>query len=176
MQAQTIIRRATTGDAVELALIGSATFLETFAGVLNGSDIVAHCNGKHSIEVYEALLRSPDAAIWLAEAVEGAAPVGYAVLDRPQLPVGDLHPADLEIKRIYVFSRFHGTGVAPQLMTEMLEEAKRRGSRRVLLGVYAQNHRALAFYAKSGFTIVGERRFQVGSNTYGDHILARPLR
>jgi ribosomal protein S18 acetylase RimI-like enzyme len=125
--------------------------------------------------VYEGFLKSPEAAVWLAEALEGAAPVGYAVLDRPHLPVTDLQAEDVEIKRIYVLSRFHGTGVGGQLMSAALEEARRRGSRRALLGVYAQNHRALAFYAKHGFTRVGERYFHVGANTYFDHILARQL-
>ena len=87
----------------------------------------------------------------------------------------DLHPDDLEIKRIYVLSRFHGSGLGSRLMDAALDEAKRRGARRALLGVYEQNARALAFYAKQGFTRIGERQFQVGANTYGDYILARRL-
>jgi diamine N-acetyltransferase len=170
-----VIRRATVPDATALALVASATFLETFAGIVDGRDILEHCVSKHSVEVYEAFLSASAAALWLAEAVEGSAPVGYAVLDAPQLPVADLRADDLELKRIYVLSRFHGTGVGAQLMTAALEEAKRRGSRRVLLGVYAQNHRALGFYAKHGFVRVGERHFQVGAHTYFDHILGRDL-
>ena len=172
-----VIRRATNGDAAALALIGGATFLETFAGVLDGADIVEHCAREHSTAVYDAWLNNPDAALWLADARDGAAPVGYAVLDHPHLPIADLDPEnDVEIKRIYVLSRLHGTGVGSRLMTAMLDEAKRRGSRRALLGVYAGNHRALAFYAKNGFTRVGERRFRVGANTYADHVLSRQLR
>lgn len=169
------IRRATRADAPALSLVGSATFLETFAGVLSGADVVAHCSTEHSLAVYEAWLTSADAAVWLAESLEGGAPVGYAVLDRAKLVVADLQPDDLEIKRIYVLARFHGTGVGARLMAAALDEAKRRGARRALLGVYAQNPRALAFYAKNGFTRVGERYFKVGANTYFDHILAREL-
>jgi predicted N-acetyltransferase YhbS len=33
----------------------------------------------------------------------------------------------------------------------------------------------LAFYARNGFRQVGERRFQVGGNSYGDAILALDL-
>jgi len=169
------IRRASQADAQEAALIGSATFLETFAGVIRGADVVAHCASAHAVAVYDSLLTSADAAVWLAESDDGGAPVGYAVLTRPDLPVRDPHPDDLEIKRIYVLSRFHGSGVGPRLMDAALDEAKRRGGRRMLLGVYGQNARALAFYAKLGFTRIGERQFQVGANTYGDYILARRL-
>ncbi len=169
------IRRATPADAQALSLIGSATFLETFAGVIDGADVVAHCASEHSRAVYDSLLTRADAGVWLAEALEGAAPVGYAVLERAKLPVTDPQPDDVEIKRIYVLGRFHGTGLGARLMAAALAEAKHGGARRALLGVYAQNHRALAFYAKQGFTRIGERRFQVGANTYGDHILALQL-
>ena len=167
------IRRATRTDVAALSLVGSATFLETFAGVINGADIIAHCVNEHSTAVYEKLLTKVEAAMWLAESLHGGAPVGYAVLDQPKLPAAELD--DLEIKRIYVLARFHGTGVGANLMSEAIEEAKQRGARRALLGVYSQNHRALAFYAKHGFRRIGERHFRVGANTYFDHVLARTL-
>ena len=167
------IRRAMPADVPALSLIGSATFLETFAGVINGADIVAHCVTEHSAAVYDTLLTNVDGAAWLAEALEGGAPIGYAVLSRPKLPGAELD--DLEIKRIYVLARFHGTGVGAGLMSEALDEAKHRGARRALLGVYSHNHRALAFYAKHGFTRIVERHFKVGANTYFDYVLARDL-
>lgn len=167
------IRRATRADVPALSLVASATFLETFAGVIDGADIVAHCVTEHSAAVYDTLLTSANAAAWLAESLQGGAPVGYAVLSQPKLPVAELD--DLEVKRIYVLARFYGTGVGAELMSQALDEAKRRGARRALLGVYAQNGRALAFYAKHGFTRIGERHFKVGANTYFDHILAREL-
>jgi ribosomal protein S18 acetylase RimI-like enzyme len=172
---QTVIRRAVSGDAVALSLVGSATLLDTFAGVIDGGDIIAHCANQHSTAVYDAWLSSGDAAVWLAETVQGTAPVGFAVLDRPNLPLDDLRPDDLELKRIYVLSRFHGTGVGPRLMNEAMDEARRRGARRALLGVYSGNARALAFYAKTGFVRIGARQFHVGAHTYSDHILSLSL-
>jgi diamine N-acetyltransferase len=169
-----VIRRAAAEDAPGLALIGAATFLDAFAGVLDGRDIVEHCARAHSTDVYAAWLNNHAAALWLADASHGGAPVGYAVLDAPQLTIAE--PGDIEIKRIYVLSRYHGTGVGPRLMSEALDEAKRREATRALLGVYSGNQRALAFYAKYGFTRVGDRRFRVGVNTYFDHVLALPLR
>lgn len=172
---QTTVRRAVPGDAPALSLVGSATFLDAFAGVIDGGDIVAHCVKQHSVAVYDAWLASSDVAVWLAETVDGGAPVGFAVLDRPNLPLDDLQPDDLELKRIYVLSRFHGSGVGPRLMKEAMDEARRRGARRALLGVYSGNARALAFYAKTGFIRIGARQFQVGAHTYSDHILSLPL-
>ncbi|MGJ7901868.1 N-acetyltransferase family protein [Lysobacter sp. 1R34A] len=169
------IRRAGADDAGALALVGAATFLETFAGILHGRDIVEHCRRQHAHAVYADWLGDASAALWLAETEQGAAPVGYAVLTPPKLPLPDLGEHDLELKRIYLLSRFHGGGVGRGLMRQAVAEARTRGARRLLLGVYAGNARALAFYARNGFEQVGERRFQVGGNTYGDAILALGL-
>ncbi len=169
------IRRAGAGDAQALALVGAATFLETFAGILHGADILAHCQRQHAAEVYDQWLADPVASLWLAETAEGAAPVGYAVLTSPSLPLPGLDARDLELKRIYLLSRFHGGGLGRALMERAVAQARERGARRLLLGVYAGNQRALAFYARNGFAAVGERRFQVGGNAYQDAILALEL-
>ena len=171
----THIRRAHAGDAGALALAGAATFLETFAGILHGRDIVEHCRLQHAAEVYTAWLGDPATASWLAQTDRGDAPVGYAVIAPAKLPLDDVSADDLELKRIYLLSRFHGGGVGRELMQHAVAESRARGARRLLLGVYAGNARALAFYARNGFRQIGERRFQVGGNTYGDAILALDL-
>lgn len=168
------IRRAHAGDAEALALAGAATFLETFAGILDGADIVAHCRKQHAADLYAQALAEPGVALWLAETA-GAAPVGFAMLTPPYLPLAELRADDLELKRIYLLSRFHGGGTGRALMQHAVDEARARGAGRLLLGVYAGNARALAFYARCGFVQVGERRFQVGANSYQDAILALAL-
>ena len=59
------------GCAETLALIGPASFLEAFAGVLEGKDILAHCRHQHSVAKYAAWLAQPEARACLAE-VKGA--------------------------------------------------------------------------------------------------------
>ncbi len=163
------VREAGTADAAALALIGAATFLETFAGILDGAAIVAHCAAQHSDAAYRAHLAS-GARAWLAE-VPGGAPVGFALVGRPDLDAAKA--GDIELKRIYSLSRFHGSGLGAALMREAIAAAE--GHRRLLLGVYAGNERALAFYRKQGFAEIGTRRFNVGGTLYDDRVLARPL-
>jgi ribosomal protein S18 acetylase RimI-like enzyme len=162
-------------DAPALALIGQATFLETFAGVLRGADIVAHCAEHHGVAHYRALLARPRAVAWLAEIAPDAAPIGYFVLDASTLPVPDPRATDVALERIYVLSRHHGGGAGRALMDRALREARALGGERLLLGVYADNARARAFYERYGFRHVADRRFRVGANTYDDVVLARAL-
>lgn len=169
------IRPCATADAAALALVGQATFLETYADNLPGADIVAHCENEHGVARYAAWLAKPDLyRLWAAEIVETGAMVGYVMLSPPDLPL-PTGPDDLEIKRIYLMSRFQGAGVGARLMATALETARLTGAQRVLLGVWGDNVGALAFYARQGFTRAGVRRFQVGANTYDDLVLAKDL-
>jgi ribosomal protein S18 acetylase RimI-like enzyme len=166
------IRRAQLHDAAKLALVGQATFLETFAGVLDGNDILEHGAQEHSLEYYQSHLARSDAQLWLAETPPGQAPIGYLMTSKCSLPVADVGPDDVEIKRIYVLHRFHGSGVGARLMQTALDCARGAGMRRVLLGVYAKNERAISFYQRHGFQRVGQRQFSVGANRYDDVVLA----
>jgi GNAT superfamily N-acetyltransferase len=169
------IRPCVKGDEQALALVGQATFLEAFAGILDGADILAHCQRQHDAQLYRDWLALPAMRLWLAEATPGGAPVGYLVLSPASLPVAEPRPDDLEIKRIYLLHRFQGQRVGQRLMQAAIEQARASGAGRVLLGVYAENHDALVFYARCGFVPVGRRTFRVGRTDYQDVILGLNL-
>lgn len=164
------IRPAGAGDSAALALVGAATFLETYAGWVDGQAIVDYCPVGHSAEAYRGLL-ADGAQAWLAAADPGGAPIGYALICRPDLEAAA--EGDWELRRIYVLSRFQGAGIADALMAAALSGAA--GQNRLLLGVKEDNHRALRFYRRHGFTEIGTRQFNVGDKTYGDFVLAKSL-
>jgi diamine N-acetyltransferase len=168
---KTHVRVCGLDDVQALALIGKATFLDAFAGVLSGADIVAHCASQHAPDVYKSWLTDPRARTWLAEIEPGNAPVGYLVVAPASLPVSDLSQDDLEVKRLYLLQKVRGSGLGLRLMKEAATFAALAGSRRLLLGVYGKNERAIAFYERFGFTRAGTRRFRVGHNEYDDLIL-----
>lgn len=168
------IRPCVVGDEAALALVGQATFLETYAGVLPAADILSHCRTQHGEALYAEWLAKPGYRLWLAEMDEGGAPVGYAALTPPDLPVAT-GEGDVELKRIYLLNRFHGTGLGGKLMATALDSAARAGFTRMLLGVFGGNSRAIAFYARQGYVEAGVRKFRVGANEYDDLVLARAL-
>jgi len=168
------IRPATPQDAEALSQIGAATFLESYTEIIDGPDMVAHCTRQHYSAVYGKYLADPACSVWIAEYAATGAPVGYAVNCPPDLPVAN-QPGDVELKRIYVFSRFHGARIGPRLMEAALEDARARGAPRLLLGTYQDNHRAVAFYKRHGFELIGTRQFQVGTKLFDDIVLGKPL-
>ena len=169
------LRRATVDDAPALAIVGAGTLLEAFAGLVDGRSLLQHCQKNHSIASYLHYLTEPETQAWLAVVQPGNAPIGYVLLTPPDLPLDDITPADIEVKRIYLFARFQGTGTGRKLMNKAIDIAREAGKKRLLLGVNADNETALSFYYRNGFTKAGVRKFQVGDTLCDDFILGRPL-
>ncbi len=169
------VRQCYPGDEANLQLIGGATFLETFAGVMGGGDIVTHWQVQHSQSLYGPWLADGEPRIWMAETEDRVSPIGYIVVGDSKMPLPDLGPDDIEIKRIYLLSRFHGQGAGQGMMDQALAHAQALGRKRILVGVYAGNVRAIRYFERNGFMQKGERRFTVGSTVYRDIIYARPV-
>ncbi len=163
-----VVRQAGVADAPRLSFVSDATFLETFAGQIAGDALIAHCAAKHAPDYLAALLEG-GAKAWLAELDD--APIGYALVTAPELDAAQAH--DIELRKIYLLSRFQGSGLAQGLLDAALDGAA--GHKRLLLGVKADNARAIAFYEKHRFARIGTRRFDVGGTLYDDLVLARVL-
>jgi GNAT superfamily N-acetyltransferase len=181
------LRHATPADAEALALVGAATFLEAFTWMLPGADIVAHCARDHATATYLKYFNAPDTRITLATSGDDA-PVGYAMLATPELPTFAVLPTDIELKRIYLFSRFRTAPVldaagspvpnlhpGQALLNAAIADAQSLGRNRLLLGTHAGNQRAIAFYRRNGFSEAGSRTFQVGNQVCSDLIFAKSL-
>jgi GNAT superfamily N-acetyltransferase len=167
------IRSCGLADADALALVSQATFLETYAGIVSGKDMTTYCADANGAAHYRAWLAQPEVRIWLAEAPAGA-PVGFTVLMPNDLPL-EPQPGDIQLKRIYLLRRFHGTGLGSRLLQVAIDQATAFRGRRLLLSVFRQNERALGFYARHRFTQVGTNRFRVGDTDYDDLVLSRHL-
>lgn len=131
------IRVCNPGDVNALALLGQATFLESFAGLLDGIGILGHCANQHSSAVYRG---------WFEP---GGAPVGYLVFVPPILPTVDTYADDLEIKRLYLLHPFQRNGVGRRLMEKALAHARKQNCRRVLLEVLPATRALLSFIKNS---------------------------
>ena len=168
------LRRATAEDAAALSLVACATLLDTFAGILSGADLVAHCAANNTPAKFAGWADDAESVVTVAEAANGGAPVGYSVLTMPDLPI-EIAEGDIELRRIYTLSRVHGSGLGAALMARALDDARALGKSRVLLGVYGGNARARAFYERQGFTLAGTRQFRVGDTLHDDVVYARAV-
>ncbi|HPJ20079.1 MAG: GNAT family N-acetyltransferase [Actinobacteria bacterium] len=98
---------------------------------------------------------------------------GYVMLTRDPPPIETTWADPLELRRIYVDEAEHGKGTASALMQASVAVAERDGHDWLWLGTNEQNQRAIRFYEKFGFTIVGRRTFFVADSEESDHVMAR---
>jgi len=167
------IRRATSADAALLAGMGARTFYETFVDSCRPEDMRAHLAATFGVAQQAAELADARSVFFIAEA--GGAAAGYAKLHRGATPACIEGDTPVELARLYTEREWHGRGVGEKLMRELLEEARRSGCQTMWLGVWEHNGRALAFYRKWGFKVVGAHIFQVGDDAQNDLLMACKL-
>lgn len=172
------IRRATPADAPALASVAAATFALACPPGTTESNIAIFIDTSLSEQSFEGYLARDSHRLWLAE--EADKPVGYAMAVHGEPTDPDIQAAvvsrpTLELSKIYVRESHHGSGVARQLLDEVLAETVGSGVRSVWLGVNQQNIRANRFYEKQGFVLRGTRFFQVGDSTEADYVRELPL-
>ena len=165
-----MIRQANSSDAASLAAIAERTFREAFAADNSEEDINLHCAQKFGAEIQSAEISDPQVTTLLAE-VAGEL-VGFAQLRLAHAAASVKGDRPAELHRIYVSSEWHGRGVANELMRAVYAAAAQAGSDCIWLGVWERNLKALAFYRKCGFRIVGDHPFVLGRDRQRDLVLA----
>lgn len=172
------ISMATADDASALAECAAVTFpLACPPGSLP-EDIAQHIATKLSAGLFEVNIATPGHTILCLR--EGERVMGYTMVvldqtaDAEVVAALTLSPV-AELSKFYVHPDLHGQGAAAALMSATLERAAESKFPGIWLGVNQENARALRFYTKHGFRIVGTRRFRLGTRFEDDYTLERAL-
>jgi ribosomal protein S18 acetylase RimI-like enzyme len=168
------IRTATSADSAPLAALAERTFRDTFGRENLADDIAAYVRASLSLDTVRVELADDANAFLLAFIEDAEDPIGYA-----KLRTGTIEPSvtgrdPIELQRLYVDRRAIGHGVGAALMRASLDAARSAGHRTLWLGVWEKNARAIAFYERWTFKIVGDHVFRLGSDDQRDLIMARP--
>ena len=164
------IRAAVLEDAAALAALAERTFRETFEDANTAEDMALHCARSYSPLVQRAEIEDPAMATLVADDGDGLQAYAQLRLRHATPCVALERPAELQ--RLYVARQWQGRGLAQELMSDVLDLARRHGADGLWLGVWERNPRAIAFYAKSGFATCGEHVFQLGSDPQRDVVMA----
>lgn len=173
MAATISLRRAEEDDALALSLLAERTFRTAFEHSNTAANMQAHCGANYGRALQLAEIRDSSRETWVAESDGGLVAYVQLRLDAASPMISGERP--LEIHRFYVDASHHGTGLAHQLMAHVLARADAAGSAVLWLGVWERNPRALAFYRKWGFEVVGEHIFKVGDDPQRDLLMRRDV-
>lgn len=167
------IHRATAADAAAFSRIASETFTETFGHLYPPQDLQAYLSTAYALEKSRKQLENPAMGIWFAMLEGHSQPAGFVAVGPCKLPVENLEANAGEIQQLYVYAKHHNLRLGSVLMTTALEWLEFENRRPLYIGVWSENHGAQRFYARHGFSKVGEYGFPVGKTVDREFILKR---
>lgn len=165
------IRRATIADAAALADLARTSFVAAYGHLTDPDNLAVHLAREYGAPIQAAQLADPAISVWVVEAATGLCAFAQVRRQRPP-PEALLGRRGIELWRFYCAPEWVGRGVAGPLMRQVLGAAQAEGAEVLWLSVYRHAPRAIAFYRKHGFRIVGETTYRYGSKEFPDWWMA----
>jgi len=155
------IRQATATDAPLLADIGTKTFLESHGHSAPAADIEAYVSKTYAIETVAEELNDPGNIYHLLYDEDRA--IGYSkiIFNRPHPLIND--SAVTKLERIYLLEEFHDRKLGLTLLEYIVTLSSKENQTGIWLYTWIKNLRAIKFYEKNGFTIIGKADFQLST-------------
>ncbi len=165
------IRPLTPQDAPILTPLAWKVFVDTFLPTNKAEDVLDYANSALTETAFLRDLKDP--LYFTFGCYSDSQLIGYIqmLINSKESYVG----TDLELKRFYLLSDFHGRGFADQMMAACEQKARELGYKSFWLGVWEKNFRAQRFYQKRGFEKVSSHEFVMGSEAQTDFIFAKTL-
>lgn len=168
-----ILTFAGLNDYKLLSDLGATCFSEAFAQYNDPEDLKKYLAKAFDAEKIKTELQDKELTYLLAYDEQEA--IGYAKLNRKEIP-DELKGFDtIQLERIYVRQKVKGKKVGASLMQKCIEIAKGENKKIIWLGVWQENKIAIDFYNKWGFGIFGVKKFIIGDKVDDDYMMKKKL-
>jgi ribosomal protein S18 acetylase RimI-like enzyme len=165
------VRYAMSDDAEALSAFAAAVFPLGGPPGADPVDLAHYIAAELTAECFRTLVETPNATLFVAEVADHICGCVLVLRSSPHPQIEGVAPAELQ--KVYVAPAHHGRGVADELMRQALASLERDRLATVWLSVYSENPRAIAFYKKWGFHIVGTHEVLVGADRQKDFLMRR---
>jgi ribosomal protein S18 acetylase RimI-like enzyme len=159
---------ASESDALRLSVLAANLFHQTYTDSMPADALKTHIAEDFGVAQQRAELLDTNITTLLVE-IENEL-VGYAQIRLKPIPVTVDYDVTAELWRIYVDKSCHGLGVGRQLLCRVGEIALERSHDKIWLGVWEHNEKAIVFYKKLGFSVVGQHVFNLGGEVQNDFV------
>jgi ribosomal protein S18 acetylase RimI-like enzyme len=169
MKRNLTFRKAIVADTSTVAQIGAETFRAEFGPHHTPEDMEEYLADNFNNEVILSLIE--DVSHHFLLGYEGEKVIAYAMFREGTPPDFVSGSSPIELVRFYVIPEVIGLGYGSALMQACIEEARRMGHKSIWLATWQENKRAIGFYEKWGFRIVGNAIYVIGQDVTDDFIL-----
>ncbi|MDR2315115.1 MAG: GNAT family N-acetyltransferase [Pseudomonas sp.] len=165
---QLSIRRAKPDDSTAISQVAARTFALACPVDTPASEIDAYIAGQLMPANFERMSLAPNKRLTVA--LLSGRVIGYSLVSHEPEALG-IAAADgiAELSKCYVLPEYHGKGVSQRLVADIFANV----SGPLRLTVNDSNSRAIAFYTRNGFEVVGETTFQCGEDVHRDLVMLR---
>ncbi len=167
------ITKPSPSDIPLLTEIARKSFLESHGHSASPVDIENYIASKFTESALENELSDEQNIFHLMH--HNGRLVGYSkiILDFPSENIPEPHITKLE--RLYLLESFHGLRLGYQLFNLNVQISKQANQAGIWLFTWTENHRAITFYQRMGFQIVGKSNFKISDTHYNpNHIMWLP--
>ena len=155
----TSIIRAQATDFQLLAEIGKKSFIESHGSSAAPEDINRYVQGKFSCEAVRDDLDDLNNIYHLI--YHDDRPAGYSKIilnsTHPDIPAKNI----TKLERLYLLKDFYGLKLGHELIGFNMDLSRKSGQEGMWLFVWKKNDRAVQFYLKTGFAIIGSYDFKL---------------
>lgn len=155
----TTITRAEGKDAVLLFSIAASSFIESHGSSAPVADIDHYVAEKYSGDILRGALKDANNNYHII--YYNGIPAGYSNIIFNQPYEGSPVQSIAKLDRIYLLKGFYNLKLGRELFEFNMALAKHNHQTAIWLYVWNENHRAVNFYSKAGFKIVGSHDFKI---------------
>jgi ribosomal protein S18 acetylase RimI-like enzyme len=168
-----LVHRADAADLAAFGDFGRRTFIATYGAMQTQDAMARHVADRFSDGRLREELADPARTVLALK--RGDAWVGCAQLRSGEAPASVAGTRSVEIERFYVDQEWQGQGLAALLMAETLATARPQGHDVAWLAVWQENPRAIRFYEKQGFRVVGRQIYMFDDRAEDDYLMSRSV-
>ena len=155
----TSIVKANKNDSHLLSEIAKLTFIESHGSSAKPEDINLYISEKYSGHIFEKELCDEKNSYYIIYHNNHAAGYSNIIMNSPCPNSAIEHIAKLE--RLYLMKEFYNLKSGLELFKFNVNLAKQNDQKGIWLFVWKENQRAINFYEKNGFTIIGSYAFKI---------------
>ncbi|MFK7748395.1 MAG: N-acetyltransferase family protein [Kordia sp.] len=157
-------KKATLNDISAIAKIGETTFLETYLPNTPKEAVESFVKKAFALDTLMAEFDNPKIHYFMIFLDEILAGYSKIELNAPTEYTAATQLTKLD--RFYVLKQFHGQKLGAALFNYTIKFSKEQQQQGIWLYVLIANERALQFYTKNNFQIIGEYDFKISETRY----------
>jgi ribosomal protein S18 acetylase RimI-like enzyme len=164
------IIKATVNDADVIAQLGKQTFIESHGHSAQKADIDVFVAKYYNTLTVAKEFDNPMVEYHLIK-LNGLA-VGFSKIEisSPDNNIPEQHVTKLA--RLYLLDGYHGQNLGASLFNFNIDLSKTKNDKGIWLHVWVENKKAIRFYQKNGFKIVGEHDYEISkTHTNPNHVM-----